>query len=32
MPRENMNSVEHVQDIKELEYLLNDNLAKKRVN
>lgn len=31
MSREDMNSVEHVQDIRELEYLLNDNLAKQRV-
>jgi hypothetical protein len=32
MRREDMNNVEHVQDIRELEYLLNDNLAKQRVN
>jgi len=32
MSREDMNNVEHVQDIRELEYLLNDNLAKQRVN
>lgn len=32
MLREEMNNVEHVQDIRELEYLLNDNLAKQRVN
>lgn len=31
MTREDLNSVEHVQDIKELEYLLNDSLAKQRV-
>lgn len=32
MSRDEMNNVEHVQDIRELEYLLNDNLAKQRVN
>jgi hypothetical protein len=32
MSREDMNSVEHVEDIRELEYLLSDNLAKQRVN
>jgi hypothetical protein len=32
MRREDMNNVEHVQDIRELEYLLNDSLAKQRVN
>jgi hypothetical protein len=31
MRREDMNNVEHVQDIRELEYLLNDSLAKQRV-
>jgi hypothetical protein len=32
MLREEMNNVEHVADIRELEYLLNDSLAKQRVN
>ena len=32
MSREEMNSVEHVQDIRELENLLNDSLAKQRVS
>jgi hypothetical protein len=32
MRRSDMNSVEQVADIKELESLLNDNLAKQRVN
>jgi hypothetical protein len=32
MTREELTSVEHVADIRELEYLLNDNLAKQRVN
>ena len=31
MLRGDMNNVEHVQDIRELEHLLNDNLAKQRV-
>ena len=32
MPREEINNVEHVADIRELEDLLNDSLAKQRVN
>ncbi len=32
MPREEMNNVEQVADIRELEYLLNDSLAKQRVS
>lgn len=32
MHREDLTSAEHVADVQELEYLLNDSLAKQRVN
>jgi hypothetical protein len=32
MARSDMDNVEHVQDVRELEYLLSDSLAKQRVN
>lgn len=32
MARDDVSNVEHVSDIKELETLLNDNLAKQKVN
>lgn len=31
MTRDELNSIEHVADVKELEHLLNDSLAKQRV-
>lgn len=32
MHREELSSIEHVADVRELEHLLNDSLAKQRVN
>ena len=32
MTREDLSNVEHVADVRELEHLLNDSLAKQRVN